>query len=391
MSINFQNKLRVLLLGGGLQALSVARSLNEIGCIVTDFIDEKDYVAKCKFIDYKVFSPLFADENNYKQFLYDYLSKYPQKVIIPMSDKLSDLLSRNKEEIERLFEVQCAIPEYGIFKVAYDKWELLKICAEYNLPHPRTMLLYENNLEIAAKYVGFPALIKPNKSVGARGITLVNNMDELSFKYLAVQKSYGNCTLQEFIDNQGPYYNVMLYRDRNGRIVNHTVIEIIRYYPVKGGSSCFCRTIKNNELIKLCAQTLEILMWIGFADFDILQNKNGEFKIIEINPRVPASIRAASISGVNFPSLIVNDLLNNPLQSYDYQEGMFLRYLGLDIMWFLASPERFKAKPSWFTFIGKKLYYQEGGYKDLWAMLFSIWNGFKKAINPSFRKSKSGL
>lgn len=50
---------------------------------------------------------------------------------------------------------------------------------------------------------------------------------------------------------------------------------------------------------------MEILDWVGFADFDVLRTKNGDFKIIEINPRVPASIRAAEISGVNFPALIV--------------------------------------------------------------------------------------
>lgn len=44
-------------------------------------------------------------------------------------------------------------------------------------------------------------------------------------------------------------------------------------------------------------------------DFDILQTKDGDFKIIEINPRVPASIRAAEVSGINFPALIVNDIL----------------------------------------------------------------------------------
>ena len=35
---------------------------------------------------------------------------------------------------------------------------------------------------------------------------------------------------------------------------------------------------------------------------------NGDYKIIEINPRIPASIRGAAMSGVNFPKQIVDDM-----------------------------------------------------------------------------------
>ena len=381
----------ILIIGGGIQALSVARSLNEVGCIVTSFVDQKDYITKCKFIDHEISSPIIDNGEYYKQFLYDYLSKYPQKVIIPMRDNHADFLSRNKEEIERLFEAKCAIPGYDVFKLANDKWELLQVCAKFGLPHPRTMVLSGDSLKAVAEYIGFPALIKPNISIGAKGITLVNTIEEISLKYPSIYKLYGNCTLQEYIDNAGPYYNVMLYRDRGGKIVNYTIIEILRYYPVKGGSSCFCKAIENDELIKLCSRTLEILNWIGFADFDILRNRDGDFKIIEINPRIPSSIRAAAISGVNFPSLIVYDLINNPLQQYNYQKGSYLRYLGLDIMWFLSSSKRFRAKPSWFRFIGKDIFYQDFTWDDPLPFFLGMIGNIKKQFSPEFRKSKAVL
>ena len=216
---------------------------------------------------------------------------------------------------------------------------------------------------------------------------MVNSMDELEQKYGQVIKQYGDSTLQEYIENGGaPYYNVMLYRDSFGKIVNSVVLEIIRYYPVKGGSSSFGKTIECEELVDICGKTLEILKWNGFADFDVLKDRNGEYKIIEINPRVPASLRAAEISGVNFPSLIVSELLDQPIKGCSYTKNKRLRYLGLDIMWFISSPNRLKAISSWLTFWSKDLYYQEKG-----VMMSSLISGLRKIFSSSFRKSKQGL
>lgn len=136
---------------------------------------------------------------------------------------------------------------------------------------------------------------------------------------------------------------------------------------------------------------IEKIQWKGFADFDILEKEDGDYRIIEINPRVPASLRASAISGINFPEQIVSDLLKGEYPLYNYRPGQYLRYLGLDIAWFLSSPRRWSSRPSWFKFIGRNIHYQEGGIKDLRAMLTSIVEGVKKQLNPEFRKEKGGI
>lgn len=141
----------------------------------------------------------------------------------------------------------------------------------------------------------------------------------------------------------------------------------------------------------MCKNLLNKLNWIGFADFDILEKGDDEYKIIEINPRIPASIRGAVMSGVNFPKQIVDDLLNGTITKDVYKPGNYLRFLGLDIAWFFVSPNRFKCKPSWFKFFGRNIYYEDGGIKDLSAMFMYFWEGLKKQFSPEFRKSKSGL
>jgi predicted ATP-grasp superfamily ATP-dependent carboligase len=102
------------------------------------------------------------------------------------------------------------------------------------------------------------------------------------------------------------------------------------------------------------------------ADFDVLQRLDTkEYKIIEINPRVPASLRAAAISGVNFPDIILRDTIGDVIPEYTYAPGKVLRYLGIDIMWLLKSTNRFHSKPFWLDFFGKNIYYQDIYKQDL--------------------------
>lgn len=286
-----------------------------------------------------------------------------------MGDVYVSYLSKNKDRFEGESCCKCACPDYKKLEIVEDKHRFMAFCAANDIPCPKTVELTANTLNNCSTRIGFPSLIKPDFSVGARGITKVNSFEELQFWYPLISKEYGNCTLQEFIDNQEFYYNVMMYRDQNGKILSSAVIKIVRMFPVKAGSSSCCISVDLPDLIAVCKNTLDKLKWVGMADFDILQRlDNGEYKIIEINPRVPASLRGAAISGVNFPEIIINDLMGHPKKNYNYLPGRTLRYLGLDIMWLLKTKKLFNNNPSWLKFFGKNLYYQ-----DIYANDLSTW------------------
>lgn len=368
------NHIKVLIVGGGLQAVSTARSLKEEGFIVGCWCAKDNLAHKSSAIDIKGFS---SDDESDSGNLINFIKQNTFDVAIPMNDKYAIGLSQMKEELSQKTNCKIAVPDYSVLEIAANKVRLMELCQQYNFPHPQTISV-DNCQSIEKEDLKFPLLIKPNHSVGARGITRVNNYKELQSALPNNLKHFGNCHLQEFIENARPYYNVMIYRDTHGKCINSVILEIIRFFPLEGGSSSMCRTILNEELTKLCMDVLGVLHYIGFADFDILKTQEDEYRIIEINPRVPASLRGASISGINFPAIIVNDLLGRKIESYVYSPGKILRFLGLDIMWFMTSNERFQCTPSWFKLIGKNIYYQEGGLKDLKPMLYSLFSNLKK-------------
>ena len=180
--------------------------------------------------------------------------------------------------------------------------------------------------------------------------------------------------------------------DKDGNPAFSSVIWKQRYYPVNGGSSCCNVTIDNPAIAKTCGEVLKAIGWVGFADFDLIENPDThELLIMEINPRIPACVRSAFKSGMDYATMIADATLGLPLRDYKYTPGKRLRHLGFDVLWFLKSPDRFKTKPSWFRFFGKDTYYQDWLCGDFKAFFWGTWGNFKKQMNPEFRKAKAGL
>ena len=326
--------------------------------------------------------------NEFEAFLFTYIKAHKVDAIIPLADDGAEFLSKNKERIEAM-GIVCAVPSFDVFNIANDKQKLMELCERNNLAHPKTRELNPNDLKPAADYVGFPAMIKPNLSQGAKGIVRVGNMSELEAKFSSIYKQFGACTLQQYVDQPDYYYNVMMYRDKRGKIVGQTIIKIRRYFPLKGGTSCYSETVELPCLLKECEEVLSKLRWVGFADFDVLKDKHsGELKIIEINPRVPSSFQAAFAAGMDFGRIFMADIFNEPMPKFEYQTGKQVRWMGLDVMWFLFSPERFRFKPSWFKFFGKDVSYHDGSWSDPLPMVAGMFAGVVKYLNPDFRKSK---
>ena len=82
--------------------------------------------------------------------------------------------------------------------------------------------------------------------------------------------------------------------------------------------------------MKECEEVLNKLGWVGFADFDVLEDKHsGELKIIEINPRVPSSFQAAFAAEMDFGRIFMADLFDEPMPKFEYKTGKQVRWMGL--------------------------------------------------------------
>ncbi len=381
-----------LLDGQTIQAVIFAKQLKKAGYKVVLFCDTKlSYGYHTRYAHTKIICPSTQKETaKFHDFFLDYLEKEGLDVAVPMNDYSAKYLSEHKTVLQG--KVKFSIPDYPIFMKGYDKNQLMQICAENNLPHPKSLDISTLKKGDEPIDFNFPALIKPNETTGARGFKKVNSFEELWEHYETIYDEFGDCHLQEFITQGGMQYKVQILMD-DKKVVHSTVIEKHRYYPVNGGSSCFNRTIVNDDLVKICTRVLQLIGWEGFADFDLIEDpRSGQILIMEINPRIPACIKASVISGVDFPNAIVDVSLGKPNKTYTYEPDKYLRYFSMDLLWLLSSKEKLNALKNWSKrFFSSKHYLQDGEFSDPMPFIMGTYSGLAKQFNPKFREQKKGM
>lgn len=390
---------KVLILdGGAAHAMAIAECLKKSGYGVAVICDDKnEYGYHTKFADERYLG-VDSHKKEYAEFMLGFLKEHKFDVLIPTSDTAAEFMSFHKEKLEQLTGV--LMPEREVFEKGYDKNNLMTVCRENGFPHPQTIdlkglevdKLHEFEKFEGLKNFPYPGMLKPNLTSGGRGMTLVNSLEELLEVYPAIHDLYGECHLQQFIKEGGRQVKVQIMTDKNGDMAYSSVIWKQRYYPVNGGSSCCNVTIDNPKIASVCGKVLQAIGWIGFADFDLIEDpQTKQLLIMEINPRIPACVRSAFKSGMDYATMIADMTLGKPLRKYKYESGKRLRHLGFDVLWFLKSPNRFKSEPSWFRFFGRDLYYQDWICGDFSAFFWGTWGNFKKQMDPEFRKAKSGV
>jgi len=384
-------KARVLILEGDTrQVLPVAKALRQAGHYVAVLCEDRiSYGAWSRYPHKRVFGPSCVREpEQYLKFLLKLLKKDSYDVVIPLFDFSAGIISKFKPKLSRYAHLP--IVDYDVFILARDKKKTMEMCSKVGLPHPSTYDPESEPLDTIARKLGFPCLIKPNVGHGAIGIKIVDSVFELDKKYRETRQQFGPCTIQEFIPQNGMQYKAQIFMGKNAKTHAAVVFNKIRYFPVSGGTSSLNVTVHKPEIIKTCCRLLKAMGWEGHADVDLIEDlRDGKVKVMEINPRITGSIKIAFEAGVDFADLAVRYALGKDLPVYEnYRLGVQMRYMPLDVLWFLHSPDRLKARPSWFKFWGSDLCYQEGSLEDPLPILAAYLSGIKKYLDPDFRKSK---
>ena len=382
----------ILLLGSGSQAFAIMESLHKSGNRIVILVkDTGNYGDVSKYVDERIETRFVCNSKEYLEQVKSIIKDKGIDVIIPMGDSVAEFLSLNQEELLTLAKFK--MPSYENFLKGYDKNKLMTLCREKGYPHPKTIDLSETAYDDITNFEDFPfpGILKPNCTTGGRGMCMISSHDELCRRYPQTLNEYGNCHLQQYIREGGRQIKIQLYVDEEGKLLQSSVMEKVRWYPIKGGSSCCSVSIWNPEMVKQCHKILQDIHWIGFADFDCIGDPDtGELLIMEINPRLPACIGAAINAGVDWGEILLNDYLGKPQRQYHLEEGVALRHLGFDVLWFIKSPNRWRTKPSWFKFIGEKVTYQDFHFWDQKPFWIGTYHNIKKLFNPVFKKSKLG-
>lgn len=369
----------ILLLGSGTQALAIVKSLHNRGDNVIIMTTERGNYADCsRYVDSVVYVPKGGDS---LQKIEEVVVGYAVDVAIPMGDHYAEMLSMYRNELKKIVCVK--VPDYETFLCGYDKNRLMTLCKEKGIPHPDTIDLSRVDFRKEKEFEGFrfPALLKPNRTTGGRGMRMVGSYEEMVEAYCELRVVFGEYHLQRFVAPGGRQVKVQLYVNEQGDLLCSSVLNKIRWYPVRGGSSCCAVTIEERNAVQVCYGVLKEIGWVGFADFDMIEDPNTkELLIMELNPRLPACIEAAVAGGVDWGGVIVDDCLGREVKVFDYKTGIVLRHLGLEFLWFLKSKQRWSVIPSFFDFFRRNVVYQDFHFFDQKPFWVGTFRNIKKIL-----------
>lgn len=345
--------IRVLLLEGyARQVMPMMRALYDLGCHITTYNSSKfDLGYASRYPDKKLLA--YWDRNNTTQSLealINVLKNDKYDIVIPLTDFSAMLLSQNKDILSQYAAM--AVNDWDIFQMACDKQNTMKACLENKIPCPDTLINVKSIDDILNSDLKYPFIIKPRIGYGSIGFHRIECEEQLRILYNSCVDRHGDMLVQEYIPQTDIQYKAEIFIDKNNEVKSAVVFDKTRWYPVDGGSTCCSTTVDRPDILHNSINLLKSIGWKGYGDVDLIQDpRDGIAKVMEINPRITASVKICFDAGVDFARQIVEYESGMDVTEYKkYTIGRCLRYMHTDILWLLQSPDRFRSKPSWFSF-----------------------------------------
>ncbi len=255
-------------------------------------------------------------------------------VLLPSNDHAVYNISGNRERLQGCYKI--ISPEPEILTAIYNKELLIKLCQSIDVPVPLSWFP-ENPQKMRLNDFKFPLLIK-----GKNGLTFYKSLGRKAF----LSDSPGNLMqLVDAITEKSPFSNVYfqnLLPIESNKPVSFTAFSIkgeiksywmgvkLREHPFQFGTATYSRRVDIPELIGSAEKLLSKLAFTGVCEIEfLLDSRDNEYKLIELNARTWLWIDLAIKSGVNYPMMIYNYLNKNEMDySRTDNEGLeWIHYL----------------------------------------------------------------
>jgi predicted ATP-grasp superfamily ATP-dependent carboligase len=248
------------------------------------------------------------------------VERYSIDVILPMSLELVEVFARNRSSLPD--GVQIPIVEIDKFEVAADKASAVSFARALGVPTP-TVFTDPSAVD------RFPVVVKP--SLGSGVVRYVNNAKEL------VEAFTPDSVIQEYLVGTSYGFSALFDHGVEKAFFMH---RRVREYPVTGGASTVAESFYDERLRDHGLKLLRALGWHGVAMAEfIYDERDGEYKLIEINPKFWGSLDLAVAAGVDFPLLATRLALGHDLpDGVGYEVGLRFQWFFDDVLHVLAQP-----------------------------------------------------
>ena len=318
-----------LLFAGDINVYSVARAFHEQYDIKSSVfgkyqtgpcIDSRilDYTANSKLEEQETFITVlreFADKNRGKTIL-----------AIGCGDSYVQLLSQNRDNLPE--NVIAPYIDIDLMNNLIHKEKFYRMCEENGVDYPDTFVHRREMGQDFDLPFEAPFIVKPSNGIEywrhpyptQKKVYKAKSKKEL---LSVLDDIYGSgyddtIIIQDFIPGDDTYMRVLTnYSDRNGQVkmmcLGHVLLE--EHTPHGLGNHAVIITEHNEELAATFKKLLEEMNYVGFSNFDIkYDQRDGKFKVFEINTRQGRSNYYVTGAGQNIARCLVEDYIErNPI------------------------------------------------------------------------------
>ncbi|ADE01645.1 carboxylate--amine ligase [Haloferax volcanii] len=284
------------------------RSLGERG-VHTVMASEHDDTpaASSRFCDELVRIPTPKDDLvAYKDALVGIAARPDVKTVIPTRPEDGYVFSKYRDEFEQY--VDLVVPDFETLRRVHDRKLLYEAAVEAGVPMPRTRLFSE------IESFDEPSIIKPRYNVVAgeyvegydpheydivKSVRHVRPGDRPDADEIYAEMKH-DPIVQDYVPTEDKYMFAALY-DHGEPLATFQHLQI-RGDSYTGGGGVYRTSVYDPELEAVARKLLGHIEWHGLACIEYLKDaETGEFKLIEINPRMWQSLPSTVRAGADFP------------------------------------------------------------------------------------------
>lgn len=261
--------------------------------------------------DVKVEVPAVYDPH-YIDIVLDICEKHHADILISLNDLELPILAANKSRFDAV-GVKVVISSEKVIDTCFDKYKTAKWIESIGLLSPKTFVrMSDVKVALASGELAFPLFMKPRWGSGSIGLTSVDDMEELESYYRLLRKKIKKTILatasvgEDYILIQenltGQEYGLDVMNDLEG---NYAGVSVKKKLAMRAGETDKAITVDLPELRDIGRKIGENLCHIGNLDVDIMQRGNGEYCVLELNPRFGGGFPFSYEAGVNLPKAIL--------------------------------------------------------------------------------------
>ena len=321
------------------QSLVAVRSLGSKGLRVAA-LDTSDNLLPAAFASrwcqHKTICHAHEGTDAYLSDLLRVLDETRARVLITSSDGTLALLRQHRELLER--HAALALAKESALDIAVSKERTLEVARGLGLSIPRSVPVHNvSEVGVALREVGLPVVVKPVESWVDDG----HSRKRLAAK-LAVTPDEAQKAVEELTDTGSPVLFQQFLSGRresihlmyaSGQIHARFAQWARRTLPPLGGLSVLRQSIPlPADIGEQSEGLIREIDLEGYSEVEFRRDAAGTPYLMEINPRLSASIELAVRSGVDFPYLMYQWATRQRIDTVrGYRVGQWMRYLWGDI------------------------------------------------------------